>query len=75
MNKLLMQLPKNGYIKMLISLLRFKNQIHKFDREHYLETGKKGYPLDRITNNIKKNDLILNKYIGYLNTLIIGFLF
>ncbi len=60
---------------MSISLPRFKNQIHKFDREHYWETGKKGYPLDRITNNIKKNDLILNKYIGYLNTLVIGFLF
>ena len=49
-----MQLPKNRYIKILISLPRFKKQIHKFDREHYWETGKKGYPLDRITNNIKE---------------------
>jgi len=60
---------------MLISLPRFKNQIHKFDIEHYWETGKKGYPLDRITNNIKKNDLILNKYIGYLSSPIISFLY
>ena len=48
-----MQLPKNGYIKMLISLPRLKNQINKFDREHYWETGKVRYPLNKITNDIQ----------------------
>ncbi len=49
-----MQIPKIGEIKKLIPLPRLKKTIHKFGGEHYWEIGKIGYPLDRITNNIKK---------------------
>jgi len=49
-----MQIPKIGEIKKLIPLPRLKKPIHKFDGEHHWEIGKIGYPLDRITNSIKK---------------------
>lgn len=54
MDRLSIQIQKNGCIKVSVSLPRFKKTIHKFDGEHYWEIGKTGYPLDRITNNIKK---------------------
>ena len=51
---LYIQIPKIEEIKKLIPFPRLKKPIHKFGGEHYWEIGKIGYPLDRITNNIKK---------------------
>lgn len=47
------QIPKIGEIKKLIPLPQLRQLLHKFDGQHYWEIGKKGYPLNRITNDIK----------------------
>ena len=56
-----MQIPKIGYMKMLIPLPRFKKSIHKFDGEHYWEIGKDGYPLSKITKDIKRAGFDIKK--------------
>ena len=47
------QIPKIGEIKKLIPLPQLRQLLHKFDGQHYWEIGKKGYPLNRVTNDIK----------------------
>lgn len=47
------QIPKIGEIKKLLPLPRLRQPFHKFDGEHYWEIGEKGYPLNRVTNDIK----------------------
>ena len=47
------QIPKIGEIKKLIPLPQLRQLLHKFDGQHYWEIGEKGYPLNRITNDIK----------------------
>lgn len=47
------QIPKIGEIKKFIPLPQLRQLLHKFDGQHYWEIGKRGYPLNRITNDIK----------------------
>jgi len=56
-----LQIPKIGVFKRLISLPRFKNPIHKFEREHYWEVGKVGYPLSKIMKNIRRVEFSIKR--------------
>jgi len=55
------QIPKIGVVKRLISWPRLKNPIHKFNREHYWEIGKAGYPLSKITKDIESSGFNIKK--------------
>jgi len=57
----LFYIPKLGEKNLYIKCPRFRLQEHHFDGEHYWEISKKGYPLCRITEELKRQGLELIK--------------
>jgi len=56
-----LNIPKIGIIKKLIPLPFIKKGKHKFDGEHYWETGAKNYKLKDFKNKLKKANLTIIK--------------
>ena len=54
-------IPKLGEKNFYIKRPRLRQQEHHFDGEHYWEISKKGYPLYRITEELKRQGLELIK--------------
>ena len=59
--RLYIQIHKAVIFKKLLPLPRLNTPIHKFDGEHYWETGKAGYPLSKITKDIQRAGFKIEK--------------
>jgi len=55
------QIPKIGELKMLVPFPRLKAPVHRFDGQHYWEIGKAGYPLRKVTDEIRKAGFEIKK--------------
>lgn len=53
--------PFIGEIKRLIPLPRLRKSVHNFDGQHYWEIGKAGYPLQRVTDEIRGSGFEIKK--------------
>jgi len=62
------QIPKIGELKRLIPLPRLRQPKHEFNGEHYWEIGKAGYPLRKVTGEMRRAGFEIKKtYRGFEN--------
>ncbi len=59
--RLFIHVPKIGALKRLIPFPRLRAPEYKFEGQHYWEIGKAGYPLIRVTNDIKEAGFEIKK--------------
>jgi len=59
--RMLLDLPKIGEIKKVFQIPKIRKIEHKFDGLHYWEIGKAGYPLKRISDDIRSAGFEIKK--------------